>query len=65
MLSTLEITLNQCAFPIICDHVLHFNNIDLIFFLSNLLIPLLFVPGMPEILPFEVIICYHFNFNQS
>ena len=48
----------MCAFPIICDYVLYFNNIDLIFFLSNLLIPLLFVPGMPEILPFEVIICY-------
>ena len=48
----------MCAFPIICDYVLYFNNIDLIFFLSNLLIPLLFVPGLAEILPFEVIICY-------
>ena len=57
MLLTLEITLNQCAFPIICDHILHFNNIDLMFFLSMLLIPLLFVPGMTEILPFEAIIC--------
>ena len=55
---TLEITLNQCAFPIICDHVLHFNNIDLMFFLSIPLIPLLFVPGMAQILPFEAIICY-------
>ena len=54
---TLEITLNQCAFPIICDHVLHFNNIDLMFFLFMLL-PLLFVPGMTEILPFEAIIFY-------
>ena len=58
MLLTLEITLNQCAFPIICDHILHFNNIDLMFFLSMLLILLLFVPGMTEILPFEVIIFY-------
>ena len=58
MLLTLEITLNQCAFPIICDHILHFSNIDLIFFLSMLLILLLFVPGMTEILPFEVIIFY-------
>ena len=56
MLLTLEITLNQCAFPSICDHILHFNNIDLMFFLSMLLIPLLFVPGMAEILPFEAII---------
>ena len=55
---TLEITLNQCAFPIISDHVLHFNNIDLLFFLSMLLIPLLFVPGMAEILPFEATIFY-------
>ena len=55
---TLEMTLNQCAFAIICDHVLHFNNIDLMFFLSMLLIPLLFVPGMAEILPFEAIIFY-------
>ena len=57
MLLTLEITLNQCSFPIICDHILHFNNIDLMFFLSMLLILLLFVPGMTEILPFEAIIC--------
>ena len=57
MLLTLEITLNQCAFPIICDHILHFNNMDLMFFLSMLLILLLFVPGMAEILPFEAIIC--------
>ena len=57
MLLTLEITLIQCAFPIICDHILHFNNIDLMFFLSMLFILLLFVPGMTEILPFEAIIC--------
>ena len=61
MLLTLEITLNQCAFPSICDHILHFNNIDLMFFLSMLLIPLLFVPGMAEILPFEAIIFYPLN----
>ena len=57
MLLTLEITLNHCAFPFIGDHILHFNNIDLMFFLSMLLILLLFVPGMTEILPFEAIIC--------